>query len=118
MPLNLANTVTITAKTAYANVTTVSSNVITNAVASNQIYKINNISLTNYTSTSVTANVITLRNGVGTFNIINTIAIPANSLLTVLAKDTSLYLEEGDTIQTNSSANSSIHLSVGYEILS
>jgi hypothetical protein len=118
MPLNLANTVTITAKTSYANVTTVSSNVITNAAASNQIYKINNISLTNYSSNTVTANVSTIRNGVGTFNIINTITVPANSLLTVLSKDTSLYLEEGDTIQSNSSANSSVHLSIGYEILS
>lgn len=118
MPLNLANTVTITAKTAYANLTTVSSNVITNAAASNQIYKINNISLTNYTAFNITANVSTLRSGVGTFNIVNGINVPANSLLTVLAKDTSLYLEEGDTIQSTSSSNSSIHLSIGYEILS
>lgn len=118
MPLNLANTVTITAKTAYANVTTVSANVLSNAASSNQICKINNISLTNYTAGVVTANVITNRNGVGTFNIINTISIPANSLLTVMAKDTSIYLEEGDTIQSNASANSSVHLVIGYELLS
>lgn len=118
MPLNLANTVTITAKTAYANLTTVSANVVTNAAESNQIYKINNISLTNYTTSTITANVSTLRSGVGTFSIVNGITVPANSLLTVLSKDTSLYLEEGDTIQSHSAANSSIHLSIGYEILS
>lgn len=118
MPLNLANTVTITAKTALANVTTVSANVLTNAAASNTIFKINNISLTNYTTNPQTSNVIINRNGTGTFFVVGTVAVPSYSLLTVVSKDTSIYLEEGDTLQINASANSSIHLSVGYELLS
>ena len=118
MPLNVANTTIITAKTAYANVTTVSANVLSNAASSNTIYKINNISLTNYTGTLATANVSVVRSGVGTFHLIRTINVPANSLLNLMGKDTSIYLEEGDTIQTNASANSSIHLAIGYELLS
>lgn len=118
MPLNLANTVTITAKTALANVTTVSANVLTNAAASNTIFKINNISLTNYSVSTQTSNVIVNRNGTGTFFIVGSVSIPANSLLTVVSKDTSFYLEEGDTLQTSGSANSSVHLSIGYELLS
>lgn len=118
MALNLANTVTITAKTEYANVTTVSANVLSNAASSNTIYKINTIMLTNYASSTYAVNITVNRNGIGIFYIANTISIPGNSLLTVLGKDTSIYLEEGDTLQTNASVNSAIHLSVGYELLS
>lgn len=118
MPLNVANTITITAKTAYANVTTVSANVISNASGSNQIYKINNIMLCNYTSTAVSANVVVNRSTTGNFYVINTLSIPSNSLLSVLGKDTQIYLEEGDTLQTYSSVNSAIHLITGYELLS
>lgn len=118
MALNIANTVTITAKTAYVNVTTVTANVLSNSAASGNIYKINNISISNYNTSVVTSNVVITRSGAGTFNIVNTISVPANSLLTVMAKDTSIYLEEGDTLQSNASANSSIHLIIGYELLS
>jgi hypothetical protein len=118
MPLNLANTVTITAKTSYANVTTVSANVLSNAASSNTIYKINNIMATNYLGTSQTANVVMNRNGTGIFNIASSVSIPGNSILVVLAKDTSIYLEEGDTLQVSASQNSSIHLSIAYELLS
>lgn len=118
MPLNIANTVTITAKTAYANVITSTANVLSNAAASNQIYKINNISLTNYSASTTTSNVIVNRNGTGTFYVVGSVTVPANSLLTVVAKDTGFYLEEGDTLQMSGSANSSLHASIGYELLS
>ena len=48
MALNLANTVTITAKTALVNVTTVSANVLSNASSSGQIHKINTLMFNNY----------------------------------------------------------------------
>jgi hypothetical protein len=46
------------------------------------------------------------------------LSIPAQSTLVALAKDTSLYLEEGDVLQINSSANSSISMTASYEIIS
>lgn len=118
MPLNVANTVTITAKTSLANVTTVSANVLSNAASSNQIYKINNILLSNYSATAQTASIIINRNGVGTFYVINAASVPATSMLAVLGKDTQIYLEEGDTLQVLSSVNSAIHMTTGYELLS
>ena len=117
MALNLANTVTITAKTAYANVTTVSSNVLTNSASSNTIYKINNINLTNYKTTAQTTTVVVNRSGTN-YYIANAISIPGNSLLVLLGKDNSIYLEENDTLQIFSSVNSSIHLVSSYELLS
>jgi hypothetical protein len=118
MPLNLANTVTITAKTALVNVTTVSANVLSNATSSGQIHKINTIMFNNYSITSATANVTINRSSVGDFHIARLIAVPGNSILTVIAKDNAIYLEEGDTLQAFVSANSSLHLIVGHELLS
>ena len=113
-----ANSAYAKANTALANVTTVSSNVLQNIVGSNTMYKINNIMLTNYTTTNQSANVVINRANVGNFYIVGTVTVPGNSLLSVLGKDTAIYLIEGDTLQTYSSANSSIHLTSGYELLS
>lgn len=118
MALNVANTITITAKTAWANVITNSANVLSNASGSNQIYKINNIMLSNYSVTAQTATVIVNRSASGNFYVISGVIVPGNSMLSVLGKDTSIYLEETDTLQVYASANSSIHLISGYELLS
>jgi len=117
MPLNLANTVTITAKTALVNVTTVSANVLSNATSSEQIHKINTVMFNNYSSSSVTAN-LTISRSTGSFNVARLVTVPANSILTVIAKDNAIYLEEGDTLQAAASANSVLHLIAGYELLS
>jgi hypothetical protein len=46
------------------------------------------------------------------------VSIPANSVLTLLAKDTSIYLEEGDVIQANVTANSAVTITASYELIS
>jgi hypothetical protein len=117
MPLNLANTVTITAKTALVNVTTVSANVLSNATSSEQIYKINTVMFNNYGGATTTATLI-INRSTGNFYVANNISIPSNSILTVIAKDNAIYLEEGDTLQASVSANSAMHLIAGYELLS
>ena len=66
MALNLANTVTITAKTALVNVTTVSANVLSNASSSGQIHKINTLMFNNYSAAAATANV-TINRSTGDF---------------------------------------------------
>ena len=115
---NIVNVTTITGQTALANVTTVTANVITNASASGTICKINNIILSNYTGVTQSANVIINRSGSGSFYIAGTVTVPLNSTLVLVGKDMSFYLLEGDVIQSNASANSSIHLTSSYEIIS
>jgi hypothetical protein len=112
---NIVNVTTITGKTTLANVTTVLANVI--AVSTNTVDKINDILLTNYSGTTVTANVSILRSGVN-YPIAGAINVPGNSLLTLIGKDTALYLEEGDALQANCSVNVAISLTTSYEIIS
>ena len=114
---NLLGTTTVTGKTALATLTTVTSNVITNSSGSNTVDKLNDVILCNYSGSTVTANVMINRSAT-VYYIGGTVAIPANSTLILLGKDTSLYLEEGDVLQANVSANTSAYFTSSYEIIS
>lgn len=114
---NLLTSTTVTGKTALATLSTVTANVITNGSSSNSVSKLNNIVLSNYSSSAVTANVMVNRSA-SVYYVGGTIAIPANSTLVLLGKDTSLYLEEGDVLQANVSANTSVSMSASYELMS
>lgn len=114
---NMINTATVTGKTAFANLTTVSANVITNSSGSGTVVKLNHVTMANYSSSAVTGNVIINRSGV-TYYIAGTINIPGNSTLTVMAKDNMTYLEEGDVLQSYVGANASVHMTASYEIAS
>ena len=114
---NLLSSTTILGKTAIANVTTVLSNVITNGSTSGNLVKLDTLTISNYTGTAVSANVILNRSGTIGY-IIGTTSVPANSTLTVIARDTALLLEEGDYIQSNVSANVSAHMTLSYEVIS
>lgn len=114
---NLLTSTTVTGKTALAQLTTVTGNVITNASSSNTVDKLNSIVLTNYSASIVNANVVINRSATS-YYLCGNVTIPANSTLVLLGKDTSLYLEEGDVLQANVSANSSVSISASYELIS
>ncbi len=114
---NLLGTTTVTGKTALATLTTVTSNVITNGSSSGTVDKLNSIVLSNYSGSAVTANVMINRSAT-VYYVGGVVAIPANSTLVLLGKDTSLYLEEGDVLQANVSANTSVSMSASYELMS
>jgi hypothetical protein len=114
---NIVNVATITAKTALVALTNSNASLLTNANASNQVYKINNITYANYTGSVVTATASILRSSV-TYYMVGTVTIPANSTLVVSGKDTNFYLEEGDAIQGFASANSAVSAVISYEIIS
>ena len=114
---NLLISTTVTGKTALSQLTTVTGNVITNISSSNTVVKLNDIVLSNYTENATTANVMINRSATA-YYIGGTISIPANSTLVLLGKDTALYLEEGDVLQANVSANSSVSMSASYELIS
>jgi hypothetical protein len=114
---NLLASLSVVGKTAYGNVTTVYSNVIVNSATSNSSVKLDNLLLANYSAATVTANVVVNRGGVN-YYLGGAIGVPGNSTLVLLGKDTSLYLEEGDYLQANASANVSIMVSAGYELIS
>jgi hypothetical protein len=111
---NIVNVTAIYGKTALATLSTVTANIVTNASGSNTVLKMNNIILSNYSSLTVSANVILNRSSTLYF-LGGNVSVPAFSTLVLVAKDTSLYIEEGDVIQANVSANASITMTASYE---
>lgn len=114
---NLISAATITGKTALSALTTSTANIVTNSANSNTVLKINNIAVANYTASQITANVLINRSAT-TYQYGGNLAVPAYSTLVVLAKDSQIYLEEGDVIQANVSANTSATITSSYEIIS
>lgn len=117
---NIVDVTSIYGKTVGGVVTTSNVAALTNAAASGKIYKVNSLYLSNVDGTnSADITVEFLDAGTATaFNIANTVAVPADASLVLISKDTSLYLEEGDSIRLLASANGDLEYVISYEEIS
>ena len=113
---NIVNVTTIYGKTAYAQLTTTLSNVITNGSTSGNVMKVNDVLVANYTTSSIQANVVIGR-GSSVYYLAGNMAVPANSTLVVVAKDSSIYMEEGDYLQANASSATAAQVTCSYEVI-
>lgn len=91
-------------------------NVLTNAVNSNQAIKLNTIMVANPNAVNVPIGVDVFRNGVGNFLAANT-TVPGNSSLVVQAKDTAIYLLEGDSLRCNVATGYTCHFTISFETI-
>lgn len=113
---NIVSVATITGKTAVLVVTTTATAIVTNSAASGKVFKINALLISNVDGTNnATVNVDIFRSSVA-YRIANTITVPADATLDVIAK--SIYLEEGDTLRLTANANSDIEAVCSYEEIS
>ena len=114
---NIVNVTTIFGKTQYQQLTTSMANVVTNGSTSGNVIKVNDVLVANYTTSSIQTNVVVGR-GTSVFYLAGNMAVPANSTLVVVAKDSSLYMEEGDYLQANASSATAAQISCSYEVIS
>lgn len=114
---NMVNVTTMTGTTAVLSATTTLANVMVNGAASGNVFKVNSITVANYSNAAVTSNVIIQRSSVS-YYLAGNISIPANATLVVTGKDTMFYMIEADQLMANVSANSSISVVASYEIIS
>lgn len=115
---NIVNVANILGKTNTQDVTTVASNLVENAASSNSVYKINSIIVSNVDGVNAADITVDHFRNSNTTSIAKTITVPADSTLVVLSKETSIYLEEGDSIRCTASANSDLQALCSYEIIS
>ena len=80
------------------------------------MYKINVLRCTNITDNDATVTVDIEKGGTHKM-IANEVTVPANSVVDVIDKTTSFYLEETDLIRGGASAGSTIDCVVSYEAL-
>lgn len=127
---NIVAVTNINGKSNVANVTTVTSNVVVNAIGSGKVFKINTILITNVDGTNTgnitvglykAGNTGSQRSADGTlsntvFSIANLISVPAKSTLDLLSK--TIYMEEGDVITVKGDSNNRMHMIASFEELS
>lgn len=115
---NIVNVGTIIGKTAVANVSTVAADIVSNSAASNKVFKINSLLISNIDGTTAAEITASLFRNSFEFKLVNTVSVPADASLVVVSKDTQIYLEEGDSIRLTASANGDLQAVCSYEEIS
>jgi hypothetical protein len=109
---------TIRGKTARYAATTSLAAALSNSAASNKVFKINSVYCANIDGASGADITLTIFNGTTDFAIASTIAVPADATQVLVTRDAYIYLEEGDSLRAQASANGDLVLVIGYEEIS
>ena len=120
---NIVNVTTIIGKTAVVNLTTTSATaVVSNPAASNKVFKINTLIVSNVDGNSaydITVSLYSAAAAGGTATeIASTVSVPPDSTLVVLDKSTGIYLEEDKSIGAIASSVSKLKVVCSYEEIS
>lgn len=115
---NIVNVTTIQGKVVGAAVTTSAVALVSNASSSGKILKINSLVISNVTTASANITVDIYKNQSTAYRLVYIVAVPASSTLIVVSKDTSVYLEENDSLRVTASAGTSLEAVCSYEEIS
>ena len=116
---NIVAVTSIYGKIAGQAVGTSAAAIVTNSSSSGKILKINSLIISNVDGTSsadITATVY--KNQSTEYHLAKTVTVPADATLVVISKDTSIYLEENDSIRLLASAASDLEAVCSYEEIS
>ncbi len=97
--------------------TTTTTSLVANAASSDDLYKINSIIVSNVDGAASCNATVSWYDGSNDRHIAKTVAVPANSTLVLLGKESPIYLEEGHSIRGGASANNDLEILICYEIL-
>lgn len=114
---DIVNVTSILGKTTAAAVTTTATDLLTNAAASNKVYKVNTVIVSNIDGTNNADVTVSFRRSSTDYALTSTVTVPADASLVVLTKDTSIYLEEGDSLRFTASVNGDLQAVISYEII-
>ena len=115
--VNIVNVTSILPFTINGAVTTSNQDIID--VPADKLYKVNTIIISNIDGTN-SANIsigVSRNNGSTYYNLASTVAVPADSSLVVIDKNSSIYLDETDLLRVTASANSDLEYIISGEIL-
>lgn len=115
---NLFNTANIYGVTAVANVTTTPTDIVTNSAASGEVLKINSLIISNINGTAAADITASVYRSSVEYKIAHTVSVPADAVLIVVSKETSIYLNEGDSLRLTASANSYLQAVCSYDDIS
>lgn len=113
---NIVNVSTIIGKTAVQAVGTSATAIVTNSAASNKVFKVNALYISNVDGVNNAEITVDLFRSSTAFRIANTVSVPADSSLDVLSK--AIYLEEGDSLRLTANAAGDLEAVCSYEEIS
>lgn len=114
---NLIALTSATGKSIFANLTSTTTTTLLSGVT-NQVYKINNITVGNVDATTGYDVTMYIANSTVSVPFAYQITVPAKSSLVLNDKSGQFYLEENQNIQGGTSANNKLSVLISYEILS
>lgn len=115
---NLKSPTTITGKSVGYAVTTSLAAALSNGSSSNKLLKVNSVYCANIDGTNPADITLTHYNGTTDFRLAYTISVPADATQVLVARDAFIYLEEGQSLRAQASANSKLELVISYEEVS
>jgi hypothetical protein len=120
---NIVNVTTITGKSAVVDLTGTSATlVVENPAASDKVFKINSLIISNVDGTNaadITVSLFSEDNIGGTATeIVSTVSVPADASLVVIDKNTSIYLEEDRSIGATAGSANDLKVVISYEEIS
>ena len=115
---NIVNVTNIIGHTDVLAVTTSASAIVTNSAASNKVFKINSLIVSNIDGTNAADITVDLFRSSTAYLLASTITVPADATLVVISKDNPIYLEEGDALRCLASANGDLQAICSYEEIS
>lgn len=117
---NIISATSLTGNSKVVNLTTTNSTtIVTNASSSNKVYRVTCIRATNYDGTNAADISISIYDASesATGYLASTINVVADSTFNVIDKTETVYLEEGDYINAQSSAANDITIYCSYEVI-
>jgi hypothetical protein len=114
---NVVSVTSILGSTDVLAVTTTATAITTNSAASNKLYKINSLIISNVDGTNNADITVDLFRSSTPYRVVSTVTVPADASLVVISKDIGLYLEEGDSLRCTASANGDLEAICSYEII-
>ena len=112
---NIAATTSLTGATSVtADVGTSATSVVSNAAASDKVYKVDTLMIANTTGADVTVTVDFYRSS-NAYEFVKDVTVPTGAVMDALTKP--IYLEEGDSLRVTSSATTSLDVISSYAII-
>lgn len=115
---NLKSPATIVGKTIGYAVTTSMAAALSNSAASGKVLKVNTVYCANVDGTAAAD--ISLQHWDGTtgYEVAHTITVPADATQVLVTREAYIYLEEGQSLRAQASADGDLELVISYEDIS
>ena len=97
--------------------TTTTTSLLANSASSDKLLKLNSIIVANVDGTNSADVTISWYDGSSDRHLAKTVAVPADTTLVVLSKESPIYLEEGQSIRGGANANSDLEVIISYDEL-